>query len=185
MSLIKRVGRWPTEWIMKSLYLLRHVKSSWNDESLDDFDRPLAPRGVKAAPRVAKRMMAEGWVPDVVLCSAARRAVETLELITPVLGLDGSARIDRDLYLAEPEIMLQRLRGVPDTAASVLMIGHNPGAEDLARRLCGDGRQKAVRRLHKKYPTGAVAVLTFATDSWAQVTEGTGYLEAFVRPKDV
>lgn len=170
---------------MKRLYLLRHAKSSWSDESLDDFDRPLAPRGIKAAPRVATYMKAVGWVPDAVLCSAARRAVETLELITPVLGVDGAARIDRDLYLAEPEIMLQRLRGVPDTAASVLMIGHNPGAEMLARRLCGDGRQKAVRRLHKKYPTAAVAVLTFPADSWAQVAEGTGYLEAFVRPKDV
>ncbi|MGH7576031.1 MAG: SixA phosphatase family protein [Longimicrobiales bacterium] len=170
---------------MKTFYLLRHAKSSWSDESLDDFERPLAPRGAKAAPRVATYMKAEGWIPDVVLCSAARRAVETLELISPVLGLDSSARIDRDLYLAEPEIMLQRLRGLPDTAASVLMIGHNPGAETVARRLCGDGRQKAVRRLHKKYPTAALAVLTFPTDSWAQITEGSGHLEAFVRPKDL
>lgn len=170
---------------MRTLYLLRHAKSSWNDDSADDFDRALAPRGVDAASRVARYMKDEGWIPDAVLCSAARRAVETLELITPVLGLDGAARIDRNLYLAEPEIMLQRIRGVEDTAASVLMIGHNPGAEQLARRLCGDGRAKAMRRLRKKYPTAALAVITFPTDSWTQVADGTGYLEAFVRPKDV
>lgn len=170
---------------MKTLYLLRHAKSSWEDESLDDFDRPLARRGIDAAPRMAEHMKREGWIPDAVLCSAARRAVETLELIAPVLGLDAAARIEHDLYLADPDAMLDRIRGQPDEAASILLIGHNPGQEILAKMLCGDGRKKAIKRLKKKYPTGALAVITFKADSWLQVAEGTGFLEAFVRPKDV
>jgi phosphohistidine phosphatase len=170
---------------MKTLYLLRHAKSSWDDDGLDDFDRPLAERGSEAAPRIAEHMKREGWIPDTVLCSAARRAVETFELVRPVLGLDGAARIERELYLADPGVMLQRLRALPDSSSAVLMIGHNPGHEMLAKLLAGDGKRKAVKRLQKKYPTGALAVLTFQTDRWGDVAEGTGYLEAFVRPKDI
>lgn len=170
---------------MKTLYLLRHAKSSWDNEGLDDFDRPLAARGTDAAPRMAAHMRAEGWIPDAVLCSAARRAVETLELVAPVLGLDGAARIERELYLADPAVMLERIRALPDTAHAVLVIGHNPGQEELARDLCGDGRKKGLKRLRDKYPTGALAVVTVPVERWADVAEGTGYLEAFVRPKDL
>jgi phosphohistidine phosphatase len=171
---------------MKTLYLLRHAKSSWEDQSLEDFDRPLAPRGSDAAPRIAKRMKKEGWIPDVVLCSAARRAVDTLALVRSVLGLDGAAlHIDQDLYMAEPSHLLERVRGLPDTTAGVLLVGHNPAHEDLAHSLIGDGNRKALKRIRKKYPTGALAVIHFRAERWAQVGEGAGYLEAFVRPKDV
>lgn len=170
---------------MKTLYLLRHAKSSWEDATVDDFDRPLARRGVEAAPRMAELMKQEGWIPDTVLCSAARRAVETLELIAPILQLDGNARIERDLYMADPQSMLDRLRALPEESSAVLLIGHNPGHERLAKKLSGDGRKKALKRLRKKYPTGALAVIRFANRSWADVAEGSGYLEAFVRPKDI
>ena len=170
---------------MKTLYLLRHAKSSWDDEALDDFDRPLDQRGVDAAPRVAAFMKKEGWIPDTILCSAARRARETMELVAPVLGVDDAPGIERELYMAEPETMLERLRTLPDSSRSVLMIGHNPSHELLAKMLAGDGKKKALKRLRKKYPTGALAVLTFATERWAEITEGNGFLEAFVRPKDV
>jgi phosphohistidine phosphatase len=170
---------------MKTLYLLRHAKSSWDDEALDDFDRPLDARGAEAAPRMAANMKEEGWIPDTILCSAARRARETMELVTPKLGVDGAPRIERELYMAEPDAMLERLRALPDSANSVLMIGHNPGHELLAKMLAGDGKKKALKRLRKKYPTGALAVLTFPAERWAEVAEGSGYLQAFVRPKDV
>ncbi len=170
---------------MKTLYLLRHAKSSWDEEGIDDFDRPLASRGIEAAPRIGQDMKREGWVPDAVLCSAALRAVETLDLITPALGIAGKASIERDLYTADDRDLLERLRALPDTAASVLLIGHNPASEMLARRLCGDGEDRAMERMQEKYPTGALAVITFAAAHWGELAEGGGYLKAFVRPKDV
>lgn len=170
---------------MKRLYLLRHAKSSWDDESLDDFDRPLARRGSDAAPRIGKHMKGQDWIPDVVLCSAARRAVETFERVAPALGIDGAASIDRDLYMADPEQLLQRIQALPDSATAALLIGHNPGHEVLARALAVDGRKKAMKQLRKKFPTGALAVIDLPAEQWSDVAPGTGYLEAFVRPKDL
>lgn len=169
---------------MKTLYLLRHAKSSWNDATMPDFARPLAERGRQAAPRIGKYMKSEGLLPDAVICSGARRAVETWELIAPALGTP-RVHIDDNLYMATPESIIAWLKRLQPEIGSVLMVGHNPGFEDVASRLIGDGRKKAMKRIRKKYPTGALAVIRFDVDGWDRVEEGTGYLDRFIRPKDL
>lgn len=169
---------------MKHVLLLRHAKSSWDDASLADFDRPLAERGRDAAPRVGAWMKAEGLVPDAVLTSGAQRAVETWELVRPHLH-DPHSRVEDNLYMASPEQIRAWLRMLQSAIASVLLIGHNPGFEELAARLAGDGKKKALKRMKKKYPTAALAVLRFDVGDWKEIEWGGGYLERFVRPKDL
>jgi phosphohistidine phosphatase len=169
---------------MKHVYLLRHAKSSWDDASLADFDRPLAERGLSAAARMGENMKSQGLVPDAVLTSGAKRALETWDLVRPHLG-DPVSRVEDNLYMASADLILSWLRMLPDDVASVLLIGHNPGFEELATRLAGDGKKKALKRMRNKYPTGALAVLRFDRETWSTITWGDAYLERFARPKDL
>ncbi len=170
---------------MRTLYLLRHAKSSWDDPSLDDFERPLARRGERAAPVIAEYMRREGLVPDLVLCSAARRTLDTWKLAAPILGPDIPVQVAEALYTAPPGRVLERLRSQPDDVSTVMVVGHNPTIQELACRLSGAGSKKAMKRLGAKYPTAALAVITFASDHWEDVEPEGGYLERFVRAKDV
>lgn len=169
---------------MKSVYLLRHAKSSWDDKSLADFDRPLADRGREAAPDMGRYMKSKDLVPDAVLVSGARRATETWDLVQPHLG-QPATRIENNLYMAAPDIVFSWLRQLEDDIDSVLLIGHNPGFEELADRLTGDGKKKALKRMRRKYPTAGLAVLRFPADSWGEIEWGGAFLERFVRPKDL
>lgn len=169
---------------MKSVLLLRHAKSSWDDASLADFDRPLAERGRTAAPKMGEYIAANDLAPDAVLVSGARRALETWDLIRPHLAAPTS-RVENNLYGATPDLMFAWLRQLQDDIGSVMLIGHNPGFEELAARLAGDGRKKAMKRLRKKYPTAALAVLRFDTADWSSIQWGGAFLERFVRPKDL
>jgi len=170
---------------VKTIYLLRHAKSSWDDASLPDLQRPLAPRGRKAAPRMGTYMTRHGLVPDRVLCSAARRAVETWQALSLPLRDETPVEIREDLYHASPGTILDVVRELPAEVDSVLLIGHNPTFEELALVLAGSGEQKAMEDLERKYPTGAMAILDFPVQEWREVREGTGWLRAFVRPKDL
>jgi len=169
---------------MKKLYLLRHAKSSWDEPALPDFQRPLAERGKNAAPRMGDYLKKEGLIPDAVLCSGARRAVETWQSIAPHFP-GARVQIDDTLYMASPDAMVSWLQRLPEDVNTVLMIGHNPGFEELAQQLAGDGKKKALKRIRKKYPTGALAVIQFDTDSWTEVGTAGGYLERFIRPSDL
>ena len=168
---------------MKTVYLLRHAKSSWSDPSLSDFDRPLSSRGRKAAPRMGNFMAREGLIPERVLCSAARRALETWEMVSVAVGRTMPVEILRELYLASPGALLARIQALPQEESSVLFIGHNPTHEELAMALAGEGEADALASLERKYPTGALAVLDFSVQGWDQVEERRGYLRAFIRPK--
>lgn len=167
---------------LKTLLLLRHAKSSW-DEPLPDPMRPLAPRGRKAAPRMGAYMARNGLIPQRVLCSHARRAVETWELVAERLKADPVVEIREDLYHAHPESLLTLLQALTDSEDTVLMVGHNPTFEDLARDLTGGGDPEAIQELRRKYPTGALATLDFRVPSWDEVRVGEGYLRDFMRPK--
>ena len=169
---------------MKTVFLLRHAKSSWDDLSLADSERPLAGRGHGAAERMGHFMRDNGLIPDAVLCSNARRAVETWEHVKPSLGA-AKFHLAPNLYMASPETIMAWLRRLQPDMSSVLLIGHNPGFEEAARQLAGDGRRKALKRLHRKYPTAALAVIRFDADEWRAVGWGEGFLERFVRPKDL
>jgi phosphohistidine phosphatase len=164
------------------LLILRHAKSSWKDAGLADHDRPLAPRGRKAAKVIAEHLSRERLAPQLVLCSSARRTRETLERITPGLGQEAAVRIEPELYAASAQRLLERLRAVDDGVGSVLLIGHNPGLEELAINLAASGSKLAAMK--RKYPTGALATLEFA-GRWRDLQPGSAELRDFVTPKQL
>jgi phosphohistidine phosphatase len=171
---------------MKTLYLLRHAKSDWSEPGLGDFDRPLAPRGTKAAPRMGKAIRKKGLIPAVVLCSEARRALETWSLIEPELRTSVPVKALRSLYLAPPSKLLAAIRRISDEHASAMVIGHNPGMESLAAGLAGPRSDPdALRRMRNKFPTAALAVFDFDTERWADIGPGQGRLTAFLAPRDL
>ncbi len=169
---------------MKTLYLLRHAKSSWEDPVLD-FERPLNGRGRKAARMMGKHLASAGIAPDLILCSAAVRTRETLDRLGDTLARS-PVLIERDLYETTHQRLLDRLRRIPDDAARVMLIGHNPGLERLARLLSdGDGEPDALDRLEVKYPTGTLATLGVKVGHWRALGAGTCRLQALVRPADL
>jgi phosphohistidine phosphatase len=170
---------------MRTLLLLRHAKSSWQNAGLADLDRPLAPRGRRTAPLMARQMVEKGWVPDLVLCSQALRVRETWQLMAPLLGAKIPCKILRTLYPGAPSRLLMSIHRAADEARTLLLIGHNPGLAALATDLCGSGPDKALAQLRAKFPTGALAVIGFDIERWSDLASGGGRLEAFVRPKDL
>lgn len=170
---------------MKVLYLLRHAKSSWDDPGLADRDRPLAPRGRKAAGRIAAHLRAERIEPAVVLCSSAVRTRQTLDAILPALEGATEILVEDALYAAGAESLLARLRSVPEAAPSALLIGHNPGIADLAFVLAGGGDADALRRLREGFPTGALATLAIPQAGWEELGDGDAELTAYVVPREL
>lgn len=151
----------------------------------DDIDRPLAPRGQKAAPRMGRYLKEENLIPDQVLCSTAQRARKTWELVSAELGVVPPVQFHKGLYAVSSAGLLAAIRRLPDDCGCLLLIGHNPELEDLAHRLAGTGKAEALARLAEKYPTGTLAEISFARDSWSRIGEGSGTLQRFVRPRDL
>jgi phosphohistidine phosphatase len=166
---------------MQTLYLLRHAKSSWDDPTLPDHERPLAPRGRRDAKRIAKHLRRLGLEPELILCSSAARTRETLELLRPALGAS-EVIVEEDLYGASSDELLARIHLVPDSVASVMLIGHNPGLEQLALALASAGDD--LERLAAKFPTAALATLAIA-NSWSRLAPGDATLDAYVVPKQL
>ncbi len=152
---------------------------------LDDFERPLAPRGRRAAPAVGRYLLEEGLVPDQVVCSPARRAAETWEHIAPELGGDVPVDFERALYGASPEAILRIVQSQPVENETVLVVGHNPGLEDTALELTGSGPRDLIRQMELKYPTGALAEIEFDVEVWGEIDWGLGRLKRFTRPRDL
>ena len=174
----------------KTLLLLRHAKSSWSDPTLDDFERPLNPRGRTAAPRMGAFLHKRSLVPELTLCSAARRAVETWSLADATLTASGRSPVPtkhlRSLYLAAPSRILTALRRTPDEIERLLVVGHNPGMAHLALSLAGAGSDpESLHRLQAKFPTASLAVLGFAVEHWRDAGPASGRLVCFVAPKDL
>jgi phosphohistidine phosphatase len=170
---------------MKTLILMRHAKSAWDDPHQKDIDRPLSTRGRKATPRMGAWLADENYRPDVVLCSTARRTRDTLELLRPHLPESVTVELSRALYMAAPREMLTEIAKVSATAETVMLLGHNPGIGSLAGLLAGSGDDRALGNLHAKFPTAAMAVLGFEVAKWADVAPGNGQLLAFIRPRDL
>jgi phosphohistidine phosphatase len=170
---------------MRTLLLMRHAKSSWDQPDLADADRPLAPRGRKAATVIARYIEAKRLIPDLVLCSHAERVRETWQRMAAVLGDEIACKTLRSLYLSAPSRLLEPLRRVADDVNTLMVIGHNPGLGGLAVGLSGAGPKKTLERMRTKFPTAGLAVIGFEIDRWGDLAAGAGRLEHFVQPKDL
>lgn len=169
---------------MKEILLVRHAKSSWDTPSLDDFDRPLAARGREAAPLVGRVIAGRGWLPDRVLVSPALRARQTWARIRAVLDDPPRASHPDALYMGSAATLMDLVRAAPAATARLLIVGHNPGLEELAQTLAGrESDARALERLKGKFPTAALARLAF-DGAWAGLAPGGARLVDFVRPKD-
>ncbi|TKT81380.1 histidine phosphatase family protein [Aquamicrobium sp. LC103] len=170
---------------MKTLLLLRHAKSSWDDPALDDFDRPLARRGRAAAPLMGRLLAERAWVPDLALVSPALRTRQTWRLVAPELAEPVDAAFADGLYEASAEQILGEIRKQAAKIGTLLVLGHNPGLEELARRLCGPSSDReALAWLTAKFPTAALARFEFDR-GWSNLGFGVGKLTDFVRPRDL
>jgi phosphohistidine phosphatase len=174
---------------VKRLILLRHAKAVAASPDLEDRDRRLADRGRSDAIRMGQFLKEDGAVPDLVLCSTALRTRETLDLIVPQLFAEPVVRHLSDLYLARWLTIVNLIRQVRDKADSLMLVGHNPGLEEAARKLARPPGDTKARKLHQllqsEYPTAAVALLEFDVDMWNAVERGEGELLNFVRPRDL
>lgn len=169
---------------MRSLYLLRHAKSSWDDPTIADHDRPLNARGRRAAEQLAQHFRRLALRPQLVLCSSAVRARETLAPISAEMRLDDRIQVESGLYGATAEQLLVRLRTVDNQEPSVLLVGHNPGLQDLALDLAGDEPDFIVR-LREKFPTGALAEIVTDFDKWSDLSPRTAHIASFTIPRDL
>ncbi|HKH33807.1 MAG TPA: histidine phosphatase family protein [Beijerinckiaceae bacterium] len=168
---------------MRRLMLLRHGKSD-SPSGVSDIDRPLARRGKEAVPRIATHMAEEQLFPDLALVSPARRARESWDLLAPKLG-EVPARSEPRIYEAPPERLLAVIRELGPGVRSVLLVGHNPGLEDLAKLLIRHGDRYAFARIGRKYPTAGLAVIDLAIEGWRELKPGSGRLDRFVTPKSL
>lgn len=162
---------------MKILLLLRHAKSSWKDESISDFDRPLNERGKKAAQAIGRYIRKQKIMPDLVLSSPAVRARETTGIITTTAKLTAEIRYDQRIYEADPPRLVQVLSQLEDTFSSVLLVGHNPGIEDLLSLLTGSSQHM---------PTAALAKIRLeGVGDWSEISQAKAMLELMIKPRDI
>lgn len=161
---------------MKTLLLLRHAKSSWDDPALRDFDRPLNKRGLKAAPLIGQFMLKRNVRPGLLISSPAKRARKTAKLVINSAQLDIKPRLDERIYEASAEQLLEVVSQIETSADEVMLVGHNPGLEDLLLALTGE-----VRRM----PTAALARIALDIERWSDAREVGGQLEWLVNPKEL
>ena len=147
-----------------------------------DFERALAPRGQRAAPLMGAFIAEHDLTPDLVVCSPAVRARETLDLVVGEFERPPEIQFIDDLYLAAPADIIGLLRGLAGSANRVMMVGHNPGIQALARILCQGGKEDSLAALAGKFPTAALAVIDFEAP-WGEIGPGLGRLALFATPR--
>lgn len=170
---------------MKDLLLLRHAKSSWEVPDQADIDRPLNKRGRKAGVRLAAWFTQHKWRPALVLCSPAKRTRETLELVQAAWPTPPEIRYQERLYLAEPGDLLAWVHELSDAIPSVMLVGHNPGLQELALALLPKTEAEVAGRVAAKFPTGALVRLTSRVRSWSRFGPETTKLASYVIPADL
>lgn len=169
---------------MLRLMLLRHAKSSWNEPQIADRERPLAEAGREAAPLIGRYAMEHGLQPELILYSPARRTRETHELFAAALGRPVPAEAVEELYdFGDGRALLDVARRRGGEARSLMLVGHNPALESLARMLSVRGDAETLGELQQKFPTAALAVIECTAESWAELQPGSGELAAFITPR--
>lgn len=164
---------------MKTIYLVRHAKSDWDDPSIRDFDRPLNKRGKNNAPAMGKLLKQQGIIPELVITSTAMRAKTTAELVTAEIGIKPDKMVyEKELYLASAQEIFLLIKDTPPEYNSVMIVAHNPGITELLNRLTGGNNFVA------NIPTCGVAELQFEGE-WNKLASGKCLLEKFLVPKEV
>jgi phosphohistidine phosphatase len=167
---------------MKTLTLLRHAKSGWDDPSLTDFERPLNARGREAARAMGGALKRLGLAFDCILASPAARVTETIDGLAEAYGTIQPV-YDERVYLASLDTLLAIVRETADSCGGLLIVGHNPGMERLALLL---GRTGPLREeIAAKYPTAALAEIALPIAHWRDTADGAGTLRRFIRPRDL
>jgi len=161
---------------MKTLFVLRHAKSSWENTDLSDFARPLNERGLKAAPLMGKFIYKNQLQPELILSSPAERAKQTAILVKENAQTGGEIRYDERVYEASPASLLEVIAEQSDEIESVMLIGHNPGLEGLLKILTNEAQQ---------IPTAALAVIDLKIGKWSEINSSTGNLRTLIRPKEI
>lgn len=161
---------------MKTLYILRHAKSDWSNAALSDFERPLNERGKKAAPLMGRMMRARNFIPQFVISSPAVRARQTAETITENAGLKGKIKFDSRIYEAHPQTLLEIVSEIADSFDSAMLVGHNPGFENLVQILTDE---------IQPMPTAALAVIDLKIEHWNQIFSSAAILREIIRPKEM
>lgn len=172
---------------MKRLTLLRHAKSGWDDPAARDFDRSVNDRGKRAAQLIGEHARGKGYQFDKIVASPAVRVIDTLDVFQAAMGNENlEPKWDRRIYLASSATLMDVLRDTPDSASDVLMVGHNPGLEDLILELVPDSKDEPLRAIpEEKFPTSSLAVMDIAIDSWAALEPRTAHLVHIIRPRDL
>lgn len=170
---------------MKTLTLLRHAKSTWDDPVARDFDRGLNKRGRLAARAIGKAMRAEGLRFDHVVASPAVRVTETVTGVADGYGSSLKAQFDLRVYLAPVSALIEIVQHIDDGRDHLLIIGHNPGLENLALVLTHDDGNGLRGEIAIKYPTAALTQISLPVERWSQVDEGVGTIARFIRPRDL
>lgn len=171
---------------MKLLGLFRHAKSDWHDARARDFDRPLNDRGRKGAAVMGKHIIQHGVPWQRIVASPAVRVAQTMEIASKSARPKTPLEWDRRIYLASSATLAEVLREQPDDFTNVLMVGHNPGLEDLIFDLVPDDGTSPLRGIvEEKFPTATFAVLELAIDRWADIADGCARLVHIVRPRDL
>jgi phosphohistidine phosphatase len=171
---------------MRELLVLRHAKSRWDQPSIDDHDRGLAPRGLAAARKMGALIADEGWLPDSILCSTALRVQETLALASESWPTQAMPKTDHaSLYLAAPGHILETVRRQPDEYRRLMIVGHNPGLQTFVMRLAGHGDKKLRAAIQNKFPTAGLALIALDVDSWSKIGWTIGRLVDYRVPRDI
>jgi phosphohistidine phosphatase len=168
---------------MRELHLLRHLKSSWKDDDLDDHDRPLSKRGRTSGATLAQHLATAKIAPALVLCSSALRTRQTLDYIMGAID-PPRVMIERGLYEASRAQLVQRLRRVEDEVGSVLLIAHNPGLQGLALWLADPAARELRQRIETKFPTGALVSYRLEP-SWRELAAHGATVVAYVTPREL
>lgn len=160
---------------MKTLFIMRHAKSSWENMNLSDFERPLNKRGLNTAPLMGELMSENGFQPELIVTSPARRAKQTAILIKEMAQIKGKITYNEKIYEANPFRLLQIVSELDETFQSAMIVGHNPGLEGLIKILTGE---------FEAMPTAALAVIDLSIEKWSQAASKCGKLRKLIRPKE-
>ena len=170
---------------MKSLTILRHAKSSWDKPGLDDFDRPLNERGRKSARLMGRELRKRKMRFDLVVASAAVRVQETLEEFAEGYGEDLEVGVESRIYEAGVQTLMDVVRAIPDRVEKAMIVGHNPGLQQLVLALASDGGKGLRERVESKFPTAAAAVIELDIKKWGDAGAGSGRIRELILPREL